>query len=128
MTSLIKLTLPLLCIYTIYALFIFSERNGLFPLIREAIESRTLPTGRNGNGTVPLRTIFTGNKPLDHGLASIAPFFWPAIDGSTPELSLYALEVAGSFGAAWVLVTMEGWRTGNVNGGRGRGVVALYVR
>ncbi|KAL2012375.1 hypothetical protein VTN00DRAFT_5093 [Thermoascus crustaceus] len=116
MTTIIKLTLPLLCIYTIYALFIFSERNGLFPLIREAIESRTLPTG--GNGTVSLRTIFTGNKPLDHGLASIAPFFWPAIDGSTPELSLYALVVAGSFGAAWVLVTMEGWRMGNVNGGR----------
>lgn len=125
MTTLIRLLLPLLCPFTIYTLFICSERNGLFPLIREAIESRTLPTGGNRNGTVPLRTIFTGNKLLDHGLASIAPFFWSAIDGSTPELSLCALEVAGSFGAAWVLVTMEGWRMGNVNGGRG--VVALYV-
>ncbi|KAL1999958.1 hypothetical protein VTN02DRAFT_3743 [Thermoascus thermophilus] len=129
MTTLIKPLLPLLCLLTIYTLFIGSERNGLFPLIREAIESRTLPTGgnANGNGTVPLRTVFTGTKLLDHGLASIAPFFWSAIDGSTPELSLYALEVAGSFGAAWVLITVEGWRRGNWNGngGRGRGVVAF---
>ncbi|GAD95170.1 hypothetical protein NFIA_077520 [Paecilomyces variotii No. 5] len=101
--------LPLIFLFGIYAIFVFSSRNGLFTLLDDAIYSRTMP---GGDG--PIKTNLTGIKALDENLLiHLNAFFLRVVDGSAPDLSLYAFAFTGSFGAAWILITVEGWRKGN---------------
>lgn len=103
-----KVFLPLLSVFALYAIFYFAEINGLHRLALEAIASRKLP-GTNE----PLRTVYTGVEPIDEVLAGLITFFWPATDGSSPAMTLHSIAFSGTFGAAWMLVTMESWRRGN---------------
>ncbi|KAJ9223023.1 hypothetical protein DTO271D3_623 [Paecilomyces variotii] len=109
MTTTIKYILPLIFFLGVYTIFIFSSRNSLFTLLDDAIYSRTMP---GGDG--PIKTNLTGIKALDEGLLiHLNAFFLRVVDGSAPDLSLYAFSFTGSFGAAWILITVEAWRKGN---------------
>ncbi|KAL1875629.1 hypothetical protein Plec18167_005565 [Paecilomyces lecythidis] len=65
-------------------------------------------------GDGPIKTNLTGIKTLDENLLiHLNAFFLRVVDGKAPDLSLYAFAFTGSFGAAWILITVEGWRKGN---------------
>lgn len=118
MITIVKYTLPIILLFGIYAIFIFSSRNGLFTLLDDAIYSRTMP---GGNGLI--KTNLTGIKALDENLLiHLNAFFLRVVDGNAPDLSLYAFAFTGSFGAAWILITVEGWRRGNAGT-----LMGLYV-
>ncbi|KAA8642034.1 hypothetical protein EYZ11_006445 [Aspergillus tanneri] len=104
-----KLVLPALCLSVFYAIFYFGEINGLHRLALQSIESKTLP-GSNQ----PLRTTYTGVEKLDELLTALTVFFWPTTDGNNEALTLHSLGFSGTFGSAWVLVTLESWRRGNI--------------
>ncbi|KAI9923932.1 hypothetical protein ASPWEDRAFT_170432 [Aspergillus wentii DTO 134E9] len=103
-----KYILPLFSVFALYSIFHFSGTNGLRGLIKESIASNTLPESNDA-----LRTVYTGFEPLDEILTILTTFFWPAISGIKPELTLHAVAFSGTFGSAWVLVTLESWRRGN---------------
>lgn len=103
-----KVVLPCLSAFVFYAIFYFAEINGLHGLAVKSITSRTLP-GANE----PLRTDYTGIEILDRLLTVLTVFFWPAVDGSNPSLTLHSIAFAGTFGSAWILVVLEAWRQGN---------------
>jgi hypothetical protein len=109
MSSPVRHVLPLFSVSAIYALFIFSFRNDLFFLIQDSIAKKILP-----GSDEPLRTTYTGIEGLDYVLMTLGPFFWPAVSGSSPSMSLYLCGFLGSYGAAWTLLTLEGWRRGNI--------------
>ncbi|KAF7718161.1 Uncharacterized protein PECH_005614 [Penicillium ucsense] len=101
--------------FALYAIFYFAHINGLDELAGEAVASGKLP-GVNA----PIRTHFTGVKPIDHVLTVLTAFFYPFLDGQSPALLLHGVGFSGAFGAAWTLVVLESWRRGNA------GTVAAY--
>lgn len=103
-----KLVLPCLSISVFYAIFYYAKINGLQALAEACIASRTLP-----GSDEPLRTVYTGVGKLDEVLTTLTTFFWPLTDGSRPGLLLHSVAFAGSFGSAWILISMESWRRGN---------------
>ncbi|GLB06479.1 hypothetical protein AtubIFM57258_001787 [Aspergillus tubingensis] len=103
-----KLILPALSLFTLYAIWYYADANGLLELARQSIERKTLP-----GSDAPLRTVYTGLPRLDHLLTTLTTFFWPTTDGSHPALTLHTLGFAGTFGSAWILITLESWRQGN---------------
>ncbi|RAL03226.1 uncharacterized protein BO80DRAFT_423174 [Aspergillus ibericus CBS 121593] len=103
-----KFILPLFSLFTLYAIWYYAEVNGLLSLARESIARNTLP-----GSDAPLRTTYTGLPQLDSLLTTLTTFFWPTTDGSHPALTLHTLGFAGTFGSAWILITLESWRRGN---------------
>ncbi|PWY86769.1 hypothetical protein BO70DRAFT_333206 [Aspergillus heteromorphus CBS 117.55] len=103
-----KLILPSLSAFTLYAIWYYAEANGLLGLAKASIARHTVP-GSNA----PLRTVYTGLPQLDELLTTLTTFFWPTTDGSHPALTLHTLGFAGTFGSAWILITLESWRHGN---------------
>ncbi|KAL6231537.1 hypothetical protein BDW75DRAFT_219913 [Aspergillus navahoensis] len=103
-----KLILPLLSALVFYTIFYLFEINGASKLVKESIASGKLPAS-----DASLRKVYTGIAPLDELLTVLIVFFWPATDGSNVSLLVHALGFAGTFGSAWVLVTLESWRRGN---------------
>jgi hypothetical protein len=99
---------PLFLSMCIFAIFWFAENNGLRALAKQCLENETLPGTKE-----MLRTKYTGIQAIDHLLSILATFFWPALDGSNPSLTLHSIMFAGAFGSAWVLVVLESWRKGN---------------
>lgn len=91
-----------------YTIFYFSFVNGLNALAEKSVASGKLP-GTNE----PLRTVYTGVKPVDHLLTILTTFFYPALDGQNATLLLHSVGFSGTFGAAWTLVVLESWRKGN---------------
>ncbi|KAE8152327.1 hypothetical protein BDV25DRAFT_138016 [Aspergillus avenaceus] len=103
-----KLLLPALSLSVLYTIFHYAQTNNLAELAKASIEAKHLP------GTdIPLRTTYTGIEPVDHLLTILTVFFWPTTDGSNPSLLLHSIAFSGTFGSAWVLVTLEAWRRGN---------------
>ncbi|KAI9038266.1 uncharacterized protein KD926_010922 [Aspergillus affinis] len=103
-----KIILLLLSISVFYTIFYFAEINGAHKLSLDAIAAKKLP------GTdETLRTVYTGFEGLDRLLTVLTTFFWPMADGSHPGLTLHSIGFSGTFGSAWVLVTLESWRRGN---------------
>ncbi|KAF7585091.1 hypothetical protein BBP40_000361 [Aspergillus hancockii] len=103
-----KLILPALSLSVFYTIFYYADINGLRALGDQSIASKTLP-GTND----PLRTVYTGLEPVDHLLTTLTTFFWPTTDGSHPALLLHSIAFSGTFGSAWILVSLEAWRQGN---------------
>ncbi|KAE8396174.1 hypothetical protein BDV23DRAFT_193037 [Aspergillus alliaceus] len=103
-----KVILPFLSLFVFYAIFYFADINGLRNLGDQAIASKTLP-GTN----FPLRTVYTGVEPIDHLLTTLTTFFWPTTDYSHPSLFLHSISFSGTFGSAWILISLEAWRKGN---------------
>lgn len=106
--AMMKSILFLVSASALYAIFFFSHQNGLHETGLKSVESGTLP-GLND----PLRTVYTGVPKIDELLTLLTTFFWPATDGSHPALLLHTIGFSGTFGAAWILVTLESWRRGN---------------
>lgn len=106
--ALAKVLLPSLSLFVFYAIFYYADINGLRALGEQYIASGALP-GTNE----PLRTIYTGVEPIDRLLTTLTAFFWPTTDGSNPSLLLHSIAFSGTFGSAWVLITLEAWRKGN---------------
>ncbi|KAK8925505.1 Epoxide hydrolase aurD [Metarhizium anisopliae] len=103
-----KLLLALLSLSVFYFIFYFADANGLRALGDAAQHAQTLP-----GLDVPLRTRYTGLAPLDQLLTTLTVFFWPVGDGSQPALTLHSVAFSGTFASAWILVTLESWRTGS---------------
>ncbi len=57
-----------------------------------------------------LRTTFTGIKPIDDQLAMLAVIFYPVLDGSLPQASLFGLMFGGQFAAVYILMLIESAR------------------
>ncbi|KAL4946542.1 hypothetical protein BDV06DRAFT_182384 [Aspergillus oleicola] len=103
-----KLILPLLSLLVFYTIFYFGEINGASKLVKESIASGKLP-----GSDAPLRKIYTGVEPIDEVLTVLTVFFWPTVDGSNLSLLVHSIGFSGTFGSAWVLVSLEAWRKGN---------------
>ncbi|KAJ5663874.1 hypothetical protein N7507_004605 [Penicillium longicatenatum] len=101
--------------FAFYAIFYFSQVNGLNELGLKSVASGKLP-GLNE----PLRTVYTGVEPVDRILTVLTTFFYPVLDGQSSALLLHGIGFSGTFGAAWTLVVLESWRKGNA------GTVAAY--
>jgi hypothetical protein len=92
----------------IFSIFWFADSNGLQALTKQCIEDKILPGIKE-----PLRTEYTDVQAIDHVLTILTTFFWSALDGSDPALTLHTILFAGAFGSAWILVVLESWRKGN---------------
>ncbi|KAL3486020.1 hypothetical protein BJX62DRAFT_216002 [Aspergillus germanicus] len=103
-----KFFLPLLSVFVFYAIFHFFEVNGANKLVLESIEAKKLPAS-----DAALRTVYTGIASLDELLAVLTVFFWPTTDGSNLSLLVHSIAFSGTFGSAWILVSLEAWRRGN---------------
>lgn len=115
-----KVTLPLLAVAGYYCTWMLSERTGFFAFAR-AIRDSKIPLLPGTDSAV--RRVYTGVAPaVDEFLATLAVVFWPAIDGSTPPLSLQAFEFAGQYLALWMMFEMEVRRAGNK-----WTIISLYV-
>ena len=110
-STFVKYALPFLSAAGYYCLWVISERNGLFDQLRQVQDADPplLP------GTdVPIKRVYTGIAvPVDHYLATLVTLFWPAVDGSSQNLSLHAYEFAGQVMAMWILLGIETRRLGN---------------
>ncbi|KAL5342126.1 hypothetical protein BJX70DRAFT_336807 [Aspergillus crustosus] len=103
-----KFILPLLSVGVFYAIFYFAEVNGANKLVSSSVASGRLP-----GSDAPLRRVYTGVGPIDELLTVLVVFFWPTTDGSHLSLFVHSIGFSGTFGSAWVLVTLESWRRGN---------------
>ncbi|RDW68949.1 uncharacterized protein DSM5745_08709 [Aspergillus mulundensis] len=103
-----KLTLPLLSLLVFYTIFYTFEINGASKLVKETVATGKLPAS-----DASLRQTYTGIAPLDRLLTILVIFFWPLTDGSNLSLVIHSIGFSGTFGSAWVLITLESWRRGN---------------
>ncbi|KAL4885773.1 hypothetical protein BJY04DRAFT_116895 [Aspergillus karnatakaensis] len=103
-----KFLLPLLSVGVFYAIFYFAEVNGANKLV-----SNSIATGQLPGSDAPLRKVYTGIGPLDELLCVLVVFFWSTTDGSHLSLLVHSIGFSGTFGSAWVLVSLESWRRGN---------------
>lgn len=94
--------------FVFYAIFYFSQVNGLHELSLKSVASGKLP-----GLDEPLRTVYTGVEPVDRLLTVLTTFFYPVLDGQSSTLLLHSIGFSGTFGAAWTLVVLESWRKGN---------------
>jgi hypothetical protein len=101
----IAFTLVLTSAFGFYALWGFSTSNGLFEYIPEM--AKTLFSGSKDPATL------TGLTALDEQLKVMVSFFWPVIDGSSPEISLHAANFLFQAATLWLLLMVEGLRRGN---------------
>ena len=104
-----KLLLFLVLISTAYTIFYRSTfANGLGDRIDNLINAGIL-----ADTAEPLRKEYTGIEPFDRILTVLVSFFWSLFDGSHPGLSLHSIAFCGTFGAGWVLISLEAWRRAN---------------
>lgn len=105
----------------IQSMFIFSQTNGYFDMIKNTIEvgPRVLPLT-----DLPLKTSYTGIVPLDRTLTVLQLFFANVVDGKTEGgsllLKLFVLQFIGTLGAVYLVLCVEGAKKG---GGIGQGLM-----
>ncbi|KAL1955690.1 hypothetical protein VTO42DRAFT_8162 [Malbranchea cinnamomea] len=106
-----KQVLPIffaLSAWAVYAIFVFSVRNGFFAQLQHAIDTRSIPPSE-----VSLQSKYTGILALDELLLRLVPFFLAIVDGSSPGLSLHSFNFTGALAGLWTLVCLESSRKGN---------------
>lgn len=103
--TIVASTLLLTSAFGFYALWAFSFSNGLFDYIPET--AKTLFP----DSTTP--ATLTGLTALDEQLKVLVSFFWPVIDGSSPDVSLHAMNFMFQATTMWLLLMVEGLRHGN---------------
>lgn len=84
-----------------FGLHFLGRNNGFFPLMEATSKS----------GQYPLD--LTSNKSLAETAAFFVAFFYPAVDGNSPDLSLACYVFAGQFVAGLTALIIEGYRAGN---------------
>lgn len=107
MASQLKYFVPLGIPLTLTTMFYFSQKNGFLPAIQSMTEARMVPGGE------PLMANMTGIRLADDILCAFIPFFYTAVDGSTPNLSLHTANFGGALAGIWFLIVLESMRVGN---------------
>lgn len=102
------ITLSILSIFALDALLLQLDRNGYFPLLNEILDDpnpRFLP----GSERLLLRR-YTGVPGLDRGFA-LSNLIWAnVVDGSRPELSLFAFCFGAQLLPFFLIVMIESQR------------------
>lgn len=107
-TSLAKFILPLLVIWSVFAVFLQMFSNGFDKMLDNAFASKQLVGSRE-----TMITTWTGFEPVDKFLCLFLNFFYPIFDGKHPTLSLFTLQLSGQFIGTWILLIVESFRVGN---------------
>jgi hypothetical protein len=104
---LVQLGLAALGFWTLWG---FPYNNHLLKYLKAQTEpGATLP----GVAGVAMKQSYTGIGPVDNQLTILVSFFYTAIDGHRGDISLSFLCLGSHVIASWVLITLEGQRTGN---------------
>lgn len=115
----VRLTLLVLSALGFWTLWGFPYRNGLLKFLGHLSHpGATLPgpayTSPSGSAIAPLmRQYYTGIKPLDKQLTTLVGFFYTATDGNRIDIALTFLNLGSQVLAAWMLITLESYRTGH---------------
>lgn len=102
--------LPLLSIAGAYGTMVLGGSNGTFKELRELLTQK-IPLFPGSDAA--LLKHYTGVKAIDRQLLVLVTFFAPVVDQGYNDLTLFSIEGAGQFGAAWTLLLMESLRRGN---------------
>lgn len=103
----VEVALSLLGFWTLWA---FPYNNGLLGILKSQTEPGALIPGPTA---APMKQTYTGIPPFDNQLTTLVSFFYTAIDGNRGDVSLAFLGLGGAVLAAWSLVTVESYRSGN---------------
>ncbi len=103
----VEIALSLLGFWTLWA---FPYNNGLLKILKSQTEPGALIPGPTA---APMKQTYTGIPPVDNQLTILVSFFYTAIDGNRGDVSLAFLGLGGAVLAAWSLVTIESYRSGN---------------
>ena len=103
----IEVVLSLLGFWTLWA---FPYNNGLLKILKNQTEAGALIPGPTA---APMKQTYTGIPPVDNQLTVLVSFFYTAIDGNRGDVSLSFLGLGGGVLAAWTLITVESFRSGN---------------
>jgi len=109
------LTIPsvlllLLAVWGFWTLWGFPYNNGLLKILSSETEPGAFIPGPTA---APMKQSYTGIGAVDKELTILVSFFYTAIDGNRADVSLSFLDLGGQVLAAWVLITIEGLRSGN---------------
>ncbi|CZR54577.1 uncharacterized protein PAC_04461 [Phialocephala subalpina] len=109
---LVIFSLPILSLLGLYGTWTLGLKNGLFGSIVSLLED---PEARLPGTDELLIRSYTGAGWLDRQLQVLVAFFAPVLDlGFGREgLFLFSLFGLGQFGAAWMVMCLEGTRVGN---------------
>lgn len=91
-------------------MFGVAYQNGYIQSMIDIMTSKhpLLPGTRN-----PVLLKFFKIPPLDHLLSFAQVMYANLLDGSSPQLSLYALQFGGQLASLSAIIWIEGARTGN---------------
>lgn len=106
----VRLTLLAFSALGFWTLWGFPANNNLLHYLGELSDpGASIP----GPTYYPMKQSFTGIGPLDKQLTTLVGFFYTAIDGNRIDISLSFLNLGSQVLAAWVLITIESYRSGN---------------
>ncbi|KAI9844627.1 MAG: hypothetical protein M1837_005479 [Sclerophora amabilis] len=105
-----KAVFPLLAAASYYCTWGLSERNGHFKSVEQVGSAipNVLP-----RTDAALKRSYVGIEPIDDLLTTLTILFWPALDGSSPQLSLFSFHFAGQVVPLCVVLMVESRRLGN---------------
>ncbi|KAG0652379.1 Citreoviridin biosynthesis D [Hyphodiscus hymeniophilus] len=110
MRTIVLILLPLLSVAGAFGTLVLIGANGTADVFKALAKQDNpfLP----GSTDHQLRT-YTGVAPIDRQLIVLVTFFSPVLDVQNGALVLFSIFGLGQFGAAWMIMMMEGLRQGN---------------
>jgi hypothetical protein len=100
----------MLSLFGFWTLWAFPYNNGLLKILKSMTEPGALIPGPTA---APMKQTYTGIEPVDNQLTILVSFFYTAIDGNRGDVSISFLGLGGAVLAAWTLITIESYRSGN---------------
>ena len=95
-------------LFGVYSTWYLFLNNGTADQVDKVLASK--PALLPGTNEL-LKTTFTGIKPIDNQLAMLAVVFYPVLDGSLPQASLFGFMFGGQFAAVYILMLIESVRS-----------------
>lgn len=106
----VKIALLLFSALGFWTLWGFPARNNLLHFLGQLSEpGASIP----GPTYYPMKQRWTGIGPVDKQLTTLVGFFYTAIDGNRIDITLSFLNLGSQVLAAWILITVESYRSGN---------------
>jgi len=99
---------PFLAASGLLGTVVLESRNGLFKMIRKVAKQD--PKLHSGT---PLKTTWTCFQSIDRMAAFFILFFDALYDNMNPALSLQGLQFLGQTASIYMIINMEGLRSGN---------------
>ena len=93
-----------------YSIWYIALKNGTADHLYERLEQDPLLLPGTEQ---PVKTTFTGIRLVDDYLSILCIAFWEVLDGSNPQVSLFAFMFMGQFMAGYSLMMIEGVRVCN---------------